>query len=148
MIPLPDVQLLVYAHREDSPWHAVALPWLHGLLDSGGQFAMCHEVLNSFVRIVTHPKIYDPPSTLDEAFEFVRQLREHPRCVLLRAGPAHWQILERLCRASNVTGGRISDAWLAALAMEHGCEFQTCDAAFGEFNGLAWRNPLGNALPL
>ena len=141
MIPLPDINLLVYAHREDSSHHDVALAWLQATIDSGVPFALCNEVLSGFVRIVTHPKIYDPPSSCDEAFEFARRLRENPNCTTLRPGPRHWEILESLCRSHQVVGGCISDAWLAALAIEHDCEFISFDADFGRFDGLKWRKP-------
>lgn len=138
---LTDVNVLVYAFRRDAPDHRRYAHWLQELLDSDTAYGMADVVLSGFVRIVTHPAVFNPPSTLERAISFVEQTRNRPQCVGVAPGPRHWSIFTRLCRATHATGNLVPDAFLAALAMESGCQWITADRGFARFPGLRWRHP-------
>ena len=103
---------------------------------------MSDSVLSGFLRIVTHPRVFDPPSPLAAALEFAHQVRSQPHCVHLAPGPRHWGIFTRLCKQAGAKGNMISDAYLAALAIETGSEWITTDRDYSRFAGLKWRHPL------
>lgn len=138
---LCDVNVLVYAHREDSPSHAAYLEWLENLINSDETFAVSELVLSGFLRIVTHPKIFNPPSSLDDALAFVGVIRQQPNCIVVSAGERHWDIFQKLCQSANAKGNLIPDAYHAALAIESGCEWITTDRGFSRYPGLRWRPP-------
>jgi toxin-antitoxin system PIN domain toxin len=98
--------------------------------------------LSGFVRVVMHPRIFIPPSSLEEALAFVGELRDRPNCVILAPGPRHWDLFVRLCRTAGAKGNLVPDAYHAALAIESGSEWITTDRGFGRFPGLRWRHPL------
>ena len=139
---LPDVNVLVYAHREDAPDHAAYRDWLEGVVHSEQAYAVSDIVLSGFVRVVTHPRVFREPSAIEDALEFAGQVMAPAQSVLLRPGPRHWDIFARLCRDSAVKGNLVPDAFLAALAIESGCEWITTDRDFSRFAGLEWRHPL------
>ena len=87
------------------------------------------------MRIVTHPSIFRPPSALADSLVAAEQIRGHPSCVALRPGVRHWAIFADLCRSAGAVGNAIPDAYNAALAIEHGCEFVTTDRGFARFPG-------------
>jgi toxin-antitoxin system PIN domain toxin len=97
--------------------------------------------LSGFLRIVTHPRIFKPPTPLDIAVDFVAALRSQPNCVLLAPGPRHWTIFLQLCRSAQAHGNLIPDAYIAALAIESGSELISTDRDFSRFAGLQWRPP-------
>jgi hypothetical protein len=139
---LVDVNVLVYAFREDAPSHAEYRGWLEALAASDEAFAVSDQVLAGFLRIVTHPKVFHPPAPLDAALAFVAAVREQPNAVPVAPGPRHWEIFRRICQESGAKGNLIPDAWLAALAIEQGCELITTDRDYARFPGLRWRHPL------
>jgi toxin-antitoxin system PIN domain toxin len=139
---LVDVNVLVYAHREDAVDHAAFRRWLEGVLASAEPYAMADLVLSGFLRVVTHPRIFSVPSTLESALAFVADVRDRPNCVGVAPGPRHWTIFSDLCRSSDAKGNLVPDAWLAAMAIESGSEWITTDRDFARFNGLRWRHPL------
>ncbi len=99
-------------------------------------------VLSGFVRVVTHPRVFDPPDPASAALAFANAVRSQPAAVLVAPGERHWAIFESLCRAADVKGNLVPDAYLAALAIESGAEFITADRDFSRFPGLRWRHPL------
>lgn len=139
---LIDVNVLVRAHKEGTDQHAAYHRWLLEVLHDDAAFGMSDLVLNSFVRVVTHPKIFDMPSTLNDAFTFADTIRNRPNCVRIEPGPRHWGIFEQLCREADARGNLVTDAWLAALAIESGSEWITTDRDFARFDRLRWRHPL------
>lgn len=139
---LVDVNVLVYAFREDSPGHAEYRPWLEGLVCSDEAYAVSDHVLAGFLRIVTHPRIFHPPAPLELALAFATAFRGAPNAVPVFPRARHWEIFHRLLREAGARGNLVPDAWLAALAIEHGCEFITTDRDFSRFPGLRWRHPL------
>ena len=139
---MPDVNILVYAHREETPDHAAYQSWLERAVNSDQAFGMSDLILSGFLRIVTHPRILNPPSPSGIAWTFVRGIRSRPNCVSISPGPRHWEIFARLCSESRVKGNLIPDAYFAALAIESGCEWITTDSDYARFPGLRWRHPL------
>jgi len=141
---LPDVNVLIYAHVEDStPDHARYASWITRLATGPEPFALSVLVLSGFIRIVTNPRIFDPPSTLDQSFAFVSSLTDRPTARIVGPGPDHLEIFERLCRASGARGKLVADAQHAAVAVEHGCTMVTADSDFSRFPDLRWQHPLG-----
>jgi uncharacterized protein len=100
-------------------------------------------VLSGFIRVVTHPRVFDPPTSLDTALDFADVLRTRSNCVVIQPGPRHWGIFERLCHESRAKGNLVADAYLAALAIESGCEWVTTDRDYSHFSGLSVRSPFG-----
>jgi toxin-antitoxin system PIN domain toxin len=136
---LTDVNVLIYAHREDAPDHARYAVWLKNLA-ADEPFAIAEIVLASFLRIVTNGKIFDPPTPMGTAIAFCQRLVESPRAVLVTPSRRHWDLFVDLC--ADVQGPLVTDAYLSALAIEHGCELITTDSDFARFKGLRWRHPL------
>ena len=139
---LPDVNVLVYAFREASPRHREFRAWLERLVDADEPFALADHVLAGFLRIVTHPRIFHPPTSPSNAVAFASALRAQPNAVVIAPGPRHWDLFAGLCVSAEARGNLVPDAWLAALAIEHGCEFVTTDRDFARFSGLRWSHPL------
>jgi toxin-antitoxin system PIN domain toxin len=139
---LPDVNVLVHAYREDTPRHAEFLGWLEDVINSPQPFAVSDAVLCSFLRIVTHPRIFKTRSSLESAVSFARTVRDQPNAVIVGPGPRHWGIFVDISRASDARGSLIQDAYLAALAIETGSELITTDRDFARFPGLRWSHPL------
>ena len=139
---LPDVNVLVYAHRQDASLHGNYAAWLEEVLHSDTAFGISDLVLSGFLRIVTHHRVFRDPTPLDIGLEFTAALRGHPNAVALSPGERHWDIFQRLCRETNAKGNLIADAFLAALAIEAGAEWMTTDRDYARFPGLHWRHPL------
>jgi hypothetical protein len=139
---LPDVNVLVHAHREDAADHAAYRDWLTALLSSDEAYGVSELVLSGFLRVVTHPRVFSPPSPLEAALRFATEIREQPGAVIVAPGPRHWDVFTGLCRSAGVKGNLAADAYLAALAIESGSEWITTDRGFGRFPGLRWRHPL------
>jgi toxin-antitoxin system PIN domain toxin len=139
---LPDVNVLVYAHREDAPRHADYKAWVEHLLNGDQAYGCADLVLSGFVRVVTHPRIFNPPSSPEAALAFAQVMRGQPNAVPTRPGPRHWGIFAGLCAAAGVKGNLVADAYLAALAIESGSEWVTTDRDYARFPGLKWRHPL------
>lgn len=139
---LPDVNVLVYAHRHDSVRHAEYQSWLERRLDSDRAFGLYDLVLSGFLRVVTHPRVFGDPTPLPIAIQFVSSLRNHPNAVMLTPGERHWDIFQRLCQEVNAKGTLIPDTYLAALAIEAGAEWVTIDRDYARCKSLRWRHPL------
>lgn len=139
---LADVNVLVYASRDDMARHAEYRAWFERMVGAAEPFAISNAVLASQLRIVTHPRLFDVPTPVSSALEFAESLRAQPRARLIAPGADHWAIFTALCRSSGARGNLVPDAWLAALAIEHGCELITADRDFARFDGLRWRHPL------
>ncbi len=139
---LIDVNVLVYAHREDAINHDAYRSWLEELIGSDQAYGMADMVLSSFLRIVTHPRVFNPPSELVAALAFVEEVRRQPNCVQFAPGPRHWEIFARLCQSVGAKGNLVPDAYLAALAIESGSQWIPTDRDFSRFPGLNWRHPL------
>lgn len=138
---LPDVNVLIYAFRPDAENHAAYRNWLESVLNGETAYGMSPQVLASVIRLTTHPRIFVHPDSLADAVAFVSVLLDQPHCQIIEPGPRHWGIFTRLCRGANAYGNLVQDAWLAALAIESGCEWITNDRDYARFDGLQWRLP-------
>lgn len=139
---LCDVNVLIYAFRQDSHRHNDYRAWLSSQLAGPANVAVSEFVLSSVVRITTHPKVFIRPSGLDEALAFVDAVRGSPVSVPVVPGKRHWDVFCELCVRSEVKGNLVPDAYLAALAIESGSEWITTDRDYTRFPGLRWRHPL------
>ncbi len=136
-----DTNVLVHAHRAESPWHRAAYNCLGSL--SQREWALPWPCLHEFLAIVTHPRIFSPPSPLEAACEAVAGWLEAPTLRLLSETDGYWETLSSLLRSSNVTGPRVHDARIAALCVHHGVsELWSADRDFSRFPLLRVRNPL------
>jgi toxin-antitoxin system PIN domain toxin len=143
---LPDVNVLIYAHREDShPEHPRFASWLTALATGPEPFALSVLTLVGLLRVVTNPRIFKRPSTLDEALDFASELVRRPTARLVGPGPLHWELVTELCREAGATAKLVADAQHAAVAIENGCTFVTTDADFARFPRLRWHHPLAPA---
>ena len=138
---LPDVNVLIYAFREDSPEHEKCQLWLKSVVHGEMAYGMSPQVLGAVVRIVTHSRIFVPPARLEEALAFANLLLDQPHCQVIQPGPRHWGIFCEVCRRARASGNLVQDAWFAALAIESGCEWITTDRDYARFEGLRWRAP-------
>lgn len=138
---LADVNVMLHAFREDSADHRVCRDWLEGAVNGESAYAISPQVLSSVVRLATHPRVFVRPSTVVEALEYCGAVMAPNHCHLVQPGPRHWGIFARLCEETNSRGNIVADAWLAALAIEWGCEFFTRDGDFARFRGLRLFRP-------
>ena len=139
---MPDVNILIYAHRADEERHEPYADWLKGLVDGPEPFSLSVLVAVGFVRIVTNRRIYENPTPLPIALAAVEQLAAHPRCRLAAPVASHLQDVLRLCRAASAAGKLVADAQHAALAIAEGCTWVTRDGDFARFerHGLRWKH--------
>ena len=138
-----DTNILVYAHREDSPFHIAAVRRVAELAEGRASWAIPWPCLHEFLAIVTHPRIYAPPSSLARALAQVEAWLESPSLTLLAESAAHWTTLSSLLVDGRVAGPQVHDARVAALCREHGVrELWSADRDFSRFAGLFVVNPL------
>lgn len=135
--------LLVYAHREDSPWHAAARDAIQRLVEGRSAWAIPWPGLHEFLGIVTHPRIYSPPTPLARALDQVAAWVQSPFLVLLSEGPAYWDALKDILTRSRTVGPQVHDARVASLCLSHGVrELWTADRDFSRFPSIRTQNPL------
>lgn len=137
-----DVNLLVYAHRRESPDHDAYRRWLDDALRHDEALGLFDLVLSGFLRVVTHPRVFKEPTPLEPALTFVETLRTAPNALKIAPGPRHWDIFARLCRTADARGNHVPDAYLAALAIEQGATWWSADRGFARYSDLRWRHPL------
>lgn len=138
-----DTNILVYAHREESPFHARAAACLTELAEGNAPWAVPWPCIHEFFSIVTHPRIYDPPSPIARAVDQLDAWLESPTLVLLSESMAHWSILRSLVSSAQISGPMIHDARIAVICMQNGVtELLSADRDFGRFHGFKTRNPL------
>ena len=138
---LPDVNVLVAAHRAAAPQHQEAREWLVSALGGGESVALCLPVASGLIRVATSHRVFAPPGTHDEVFAFLTHLAAHPATVWVNPGRGHLRLLEELCRAADARGDLVSDAVIAALAIEAGATVVTYDREFSRFPGVRWATP-------
>ena len=138
----PDVNVLLYAFRQDSVRHDDYRRWLETALNSPEPVALFEPVLAAVLRIGTHPAIYKVPAPLEQLEGFVDACVDAPAAIRLRADQAHFDIFRDLCRRADCRGNLVQDAYLAALALEHNATFVTTDRDFSRFPRLRWQHPL------
>jgi toxin-antitoxin system PIN domain toxin len=138
-----DTNILVYAHREDSDWHADAFARIVNLAEGRSSWAIPWPCLHEFLAIVTHPRIFSPPTPLPAAMDQVDAWLESPSLALLAESQLHWSQLRALLLSAKIAGPKVHDARIAALCMQHGVtELWSADRDFGRFPNLTVTNPL------
>ena len=138
-----DTNLLVYAHREDSPWHTVADKKISELAEGRLLWGIPWPSLHEFLAIVTHPRIYNPPTPLADALKQIDAWMQSPHLVLLSETEGYWQKLQSLLNQGRIVGPQVHDARIAAICLLHGVrELWTADRDFGRFPMLTVRNPM------
>jgi uncharacterized protein len=138
-----DSNVLVYAHRRDSPWHREARACLTAVAEAPAAWGIPWPCVHEFLAIVTHPQIYHPASTLAQALDEVESWLESPTLVLLAEAEGYWPVLRPLLTRARVAGPKIHDARIAALCQLHGVrELWTADRDFSRFSALVTKNPL------
>lgn len=139
---LLDVNVLLYAYDENSPFHKVAGDWLENLFNGDEPVGIPWVTIWAFVRVRTSLKGSERPATVEESLAVIREWLEQPGVAILEPGPRHIELLGRLCHSSGVRGGRVINAVLAALALEHGAAVASTDHDFSRFEQIRWVNPL------
>ena len=137
-----DANLLLYAIDARSPRHAAARSWLERQLTGDETIAFAWVVLLAFLRLSTHEHVFARPLSADRAFEVVSHWLGQPCAVIVHPGDRHATVMRQLLRSFGTAGNLVNDAHLAALAIEHGAELNSCDSDFSRFSGLRWINPL------
>lgn len=137
---LPDVSILIYAHRVNAPEHAFYGPWLDEVVNGRSPFALSVLVASSFVRVVTQPRFAGMPVSLDQAVGFIEAIASSPNCRWVGTDSTHWSLVRDLCRATKTSGKKVADVQLAAVAIEHGCTLVSHDRDFQRFerHGLSF----------
>lgn len=138
---LPDVNVLIAAFRDDASDHSICKPWLDRVIATHSRFGIAPLALSAVVRITTNPRSYKLPSAVAEAWAFCDHLLSQPHCQIVEPGERHWDIFKRLCIDADIKGPRVTDAWYAALAIEHGCSLISFDSDYARFPDLDWRLP-------
>jgi toxin-antitoxin system PIN domain toxin len=139
---LIDVNVLVYAHREDVRDHLAYREWVESVINGNMKYGFSELVLSGFVRIVTHPRIFETPSSLAQALTFANQIRSSGQAICVAPGSKHWEFFLQCAEDINATGNAVADAYHAALAMEWDCQWVTTDKGFRRFKGLSVKHPL------
>ena len=141
---VPDVNLLVYAIDETSPFHARARRWWDEALSSAEIVGLCFPTLLGFVRITTNRRVFDSPLGIGDALDRIESWLDQPNTELLSPTPRHWAILSELLRAAATGANLTTDAHIATYAIEHASTVYSNDSDFARFEGLRWRNPLSS----
>ena len=138
-----DSNVLVYAHREDSPWHDTAYSRILELAEGRAPWAIPWPCIHEFLAIVTHPRIYNPPTSLEKAIDQVEAWLESPTLVVLSESSDYWTLLRATLLSGRVSGPQVHDARVVTICQQHGVsELWSADREFGRFSGLTIRNPL------
>ena len=138
-----DSNLLVYAHREDSPWHDAAYSRMVELAEGRAPWAIPWPCIHEFLAIVTHPRIYSPPTPLENAIDQVEAWLESPTLVVISESADYWLELRAALLSARVSGPQVHDARIVTICQQHGVsELRSADRDFGRFPGLTVRNPL------
>lgn len=137
-----DVSVLINAYRQDADHHEPCREAIEDAIANPAAFGLTPIVLSGFLRVVTHRRVFKTPTPLGDAIEFVEVLRSSTQAVNIEPGLRHWEIFTELCLKSRSRGNLIPDAYLAAIAIESGCQFVSTDRDFARFPGLDWTDPL------
>jgi hypothetical protein len=142
MTILPDANLLLYAYHPRASQHEASKIWLESVLSGREIVRFAWLTVWAFLRISTNPKVFEQPLSITEAGAAVSSWLDRPNAGILEPGERHWIILQGLLENSQCAGPLVTDAVLAAIAIEHGATLHTTDRDFSRFDGLAWKNPL------
>jgi toxin-antitoxin system PIN domain toxin len=139
---LVDANILLYAEDDKSPRHNEAREWWDAQLSGTATVCLCWTVINAFTRIGTNPRIFESPLSLAEAIDRIQSWLEQPCVRVIVPTNRHWELIRTLLVDGNASANLVTDAHLAALAMEYGCVLYSTDSDFSRFTGLKWKNPI------
>lgn len=139
---VPDTNLLLYAYRSEVPLHAPAREWWESLVNGDERVGIPWSVVSGFVRMITNRSAYTDPATPSQAFDFVNEWFASPNVETINPGTRHLDLFRRNLETAGVGGNLVTDAHIAALAMEYQAEVHSNDSDFARFPGLRWQNPL------
>ena len=139
---LIDANILLYAEDSKSPHHSKARQWWDDQLFGASTVCLCWTVINAFIRIGTNPRVFKRPLSIDEASNRVQEWFNQPPTRVIVPTEQHWSLMRKLLVDGKATANLVTDAHLAALAIEHGCELHSTDSDFSRFPKLKWKNPL------
>ena len=138
-----DTNLLVYAHREDSPWHEKAVSVLRAVAEGSTRWSIPWPCAHEFLAVVTHPRIFRPPTPLAIAFDVLRAWQASPMLSMIGENENHLELLSSIATSSKVEGPMIHDARIVAICLSHGVkELWSADRDFSRFPKLKVVNPL------
>ena len=139
---LVDANILLYAEDSLQSRHQQARAWWDGQLSGSGVVCLCWTVLSAFIRIGTNPRVFEQPLSLEQALACVQSWLDQPCTRVVRPTERHWTVFKQVLTDGQAVANLVTDAHLAALAIEHGCELASTDSDFARFPKLKWRNPL------
>jgi uncharacterized protein len=139
---LVDANVLLYAEDQQSPYHMMAREWWDAQLSGASPVCLCWTVLGAFIRIGTNPRVFEHPLSLDQALSRVQSWLDQPCTRIIHPTDRHWIIFQKMLIEGQAVANLVTDAHLAALASEHGCELISTDTDFSRFPGIKWKNPL------
>jgi toxin-antitoxin system PIN domain toxin len=140
---LVDTNVMIYAHRRDAKRHPEYRDWLQAMINGPEPYAVADFAVTGMVRVVTDRRIYrEETTTIRDALAFASKIRDQPHATVVDPGARFWPLFNHLCLVAGASGKLVPDAYLAALAIEHGCEVISADKDFRRFPGLRWRHPL------
>ncbi len=139
---LIDANILLYAEDSLSPFHKQARSWWDAQLSGTDPVCLCWMVISAFIRIGTNPRVFANPLSTDAAVKRVKSWLKQPCLRIIQPTQRHWEVFQQMLSSTQATGNLVSDAHLAALAIEHDCELHSTDSDFEYFPRLKWRNPL------
>lgn len=137
-----DANILLYAEDQLSPNHVKARTWWDAALSGSDPVCLCWMVLNAYIRIGTNPRVFEQPLSLEQAVSRIQSWLDQPCTRLVGPTERHWIVFQQMLREGQAAGNLVTDAHLAALALENGCELISTDSDFSRFPGIRWRNPL------
>jgi hypothetical protein len=139
---LVDANILLYAEDSLNPRHQQARVWWDDQLSQSGPVCLCWTVLSAFIRIGTNPRVFENPLSLEQAIARVHSWLDQPCTRVIRPTEQHWTIFQQMLTGGQAVANLVTDAHLAALAIEHGCKLASTDSDFARFPKLKWSNPL------
>ncbi len=139
---LVDANILLYAEDQLSPHHKAACTWWDVQLSGSSPVCLCWAVLGAFIRISTNPRVFSQPLSLNQAVSRTQSWLDQPCTRIIQPTQRHWIVFQKMLLEGQAVANLVSDAHLAALAAEHGCELISTDSDFSRFAGIRWRNPL------
>ncbi len=139
---LVDANILLYAEDSLSPRHDQARAWWDAQLSGTETICLCWTVLCAFIRIGTNPRVFESPLSLEQARARVQSWLDQPCTRIVRPTERHWTVFQQMLANGQAVANLVTDAHLAALAVEHGCELASTDSDFARFAKLKWKNPL------
>jgi toxin-antitoxin system PIN domain toxin len=141
-VKLVDANLLLYATDEEAPRHRSARAWLEAILSGDEPVAFAWAVLLAFLRLSTNPRVFTRPLAPERAFDVIQAWLAQPCATVVHPGDRHAVLVRQLLESLGTAGNLVIDAHLAALAIEHGAELNSCDTDFGRFSGVRWIDPI------